>query len=528
MLRLSASLLLILSCSLLRPAAASAQSDPAGAPVLDTIIIVRENVFSPEEVDKNFFFRTANGLRVQTREFVISRELLFQEGQPYDSARVAESEQNLRQLSLFRHVDIDTARVAGKLAALVTTRDGWSTKIPLKVAAESEGTITGKIGLTETNLLGTGTFVHVAYRKDVDRDGVEMSTRWRRFAGTRLILSGSYFGLSDGNIGDWEFGLPFLGSEDREAISYSGLAADRRILRFRTADAGDPDTTFYQRRAFINRLGVAYAPVAKSSRYLRLGARAEIRREEYILQQDTAAAIPDTVTASLTLATEFRRVRYKEVRFFNGFADEDIDVSYYAGLSATLAPEALGWRRNGIGSSLVLSGAERLPDGFIKGSIAANGLFTSAGLDSGQVVLNLTFGYKPGRRHATVLHASAGLQENPPPGQEFDLGFDMPPRSFAPHSFTGTRTLWGTAEHRWFVWDSILDLFRLGFAAFIDYGGAWYEDQDPRFGGNIGFGLRLGGSRSSARDAGRLDLGYRFGDLAGRHWVLSFGPGFVF
>ncbi len=496
--------------------------------MLDTVIVVTENVFSPEEAQKNFLFRAVNNLRVPTRDFVIERELLFETGQPYDSARIAESEQNLRLLRLFRYVDIDTSRIDGKLAAVVTTRDSWSTKIPVRVAAESEGTITGKVGLTEGNLLGTGTFVHLAYRKDVDRDGLELSTRWRRFAGTRLTLSGSYFGLSDGDIGEWQFGVPFLGTEDREAISYEGEAADRRILQFRVVDPSAPDTTFYQRRAFVNRLGAAYATAAKSSRYLRLGAQAEIRREEYILQRDTVAPVPDTVTASLKLTTEFRRVRYKEVQYFNGFVDEDIDVSYFARVSATVAPEALGWRRNGIGSRLVLSGAERLPEGFIRGSIVANGLFTAAGLDSGRVVLNLTFGYKPGHRHATVLSASAGLQENPPPGQEFDLGFDVPPRSFAPHSFTGTRMFWGTAEHRWFVFDNIFDLLRLGFAAFVDYGGAWYEGQDPRFGGNVGVGLRLGGSRSSARDAGRLDLGYRFGDVFGNRWVLSFGPGFVF
>jgi hypothetical protein len=496
--------------------------------VLDTIIVVRENVFSPEEAKNNFIFRTANNVRVQTREFVVLRELLFQAGEPYDSARVAESERNLRFLDLFRHVDIDTTRVDGKLAAVVTTRDGWSTQIKVRAAAESEGTITGKVGLTETNLLGTGTLVHFAYRKDADRDGLEMRSRWRRFAGTRLTLSGSYFGLSDGNFGDWQFGLPFLRTDDREAISYEGLAADRRVLQFRTVDPDAPDTTFYQRRAYVNRLGGAFAPRPTATRYIRLGARAEIRREEYILQEDTAEAIPDTVTASLTLFGEFRRNRFKEVRFFNGFADEDIDISYLARLSATIAPEALGWRRSGIGSRILLSGAERLPEGFIKGTIAANGLFTGAGLDSGRVVLGLTFGYKPGRRHATVLHASGGMQKNPPPGQEFDLGFDVPPRSFSPHSFTGTRMVWGTAEHRWFVWDGLLDLFRLGFAAFFDYGGAWYRDQDPRFGGNIGIGLRLGASRSTARRAGRLDLGYRFGDFAGDHWVLSFGPGFQF
>ena len=51
-------------------------------------------------------------------------------------------------------------------------------------------------------------------------------------------------------------------------------------------------------------------------------------------------------------------------------------------------------------------------------------------------------------------------------------------------------------------------------AAFVDYGGAWYTDQDARFGGDIGIGIRTGSSRSTIPKVGRMDIGYRFGDLS--------------
>ena len=66
-------------------------------------------------------------------------------------------------------------------------------------------------------------------------------------------------------------------------------------------------------------------------------------------------------------------------------------------------------------------------------------------------------------------------------------------------------------------------------AGFFDYGGAWYADQSPRWGGAVGFGIRTGWSRVSVADTGRIDIGYRFGtDVTGSRWVISFGGGWIF
>ena len=103
------------------------------------------------------------------------------------------------------------------------------------------------------------------------------------------------------------------------------------------------------------------------------------------------------------------------------------------------------------------------------------------------------------------------------------------PRSFGPHAFTGDRSVWGTFEHRMFLVDDFLRFIGLGFAAFLDYGGAWFDGDDPRFGGNVGFGLRTGATRASGANIGRIDFAYRFGDgRRGGRWVLSTGRGFAF
>ena len=89
--------------------------------------------------------------------------------------------------------------------------------------------------------------------------------------------------------------------------------------------------------------------------------------------------------------------------------------------------------------------------------------------------------------------------------------------------------VWGSLEHRVFAVDEVAGLLGIGFAAFIDYGGAWFRDEPRRMGGDVGLGLRLGTTRSAGPNVGRIDLAYKFGHgIDGKRWVVSFGRGFAF
>ena len=498
-------------------------------PVVDSIVIVTENVFSPEEAGKTGIFRVANGLRFKTQHWVVGREILLKVGQPYDSLLAEETERNLRSLGLFRQVDVDTSRVDGKLVATVHTRDSWSTQPIIQLSLASDGTWTGRFGLTESNLLGTGNLGHVAWRKDVDRDGLEFATELRRVAGSEVNVGGRYFNLSDGNFGDWFAGDPWRSFSDRHAVIYRGEAAARQALRYRVESSEVTDTTRYWRNNYAHRLSGGIATRASPRAYTRIGIVGEYRKQKYVLVADTSQAVPDTTQGFVGVFGEYRRSQFMVTRFLNGFATEDIDLSESLALGLNVAPNAFGYEHTGLGPSLTMQAGSPLGEGFVHGRLHANGLFNSAGLDSGRVVLRVTVAQKPGVRHATVLHARAGIMENPPPGGEFDLGFELPPRSWSPHSFVGTRTLWGTMEHRWYPFDQIFSLAGLGLAGFLDYGGAWYADQSPRWGGAVGFGIRTGWSRASVADTGRIDIGYRFGtDVTGSRWVISFGGGWIF
>ena len=519
--------LVVIAAAYAHPAQAR-QSAGAAEAVIDTIVVLTGNIFSEDEARSNAGFRILNALHFRTRQGVVRRELLFEPGEVYDSAIVAETERNLRSLGIFRDVAIDSVRVEGRLVLVVRTFDSFSTQLNL-TARTTGSTFTWVVGVSERNFLGTGNIVGVSYRKDPDRKAFTAQTRINRLFNSRITTSGFYEDLSDGRRGGWLFGLPFRSFSDRSAIEVSGERGDHRVLQFRTP-LETQNIVEFQRRSFLNRIAGAYAPIAETGRYLRVGTWAQVKREEFLLRSDRALAIPDTVTGAVGLFAEYRRANFKVVTHFNGFAvREDLDLSTVLFASTWVAPSAFGYERTGLGPAIFASTGASIPSGFARLTAIANGLFTDAGLDSGRVQGAFTIGAQFIDRQATFLHLQAGMMKGQAPGREFDLGHGVGPRSFGPHAFTGDRSVWGTFEHRMFLVDDFLQLLGLGFATFLDYGGAWFDGDEPRFGGNVGFGLRTGATRASGANIGRIDLAYRFGDgRTGGRWVISTGRGFSF
>jgi hypothetical protein len=494
-------------------------------PVVDTIIVVTQDVYGPAEARSSFLFRLANGLHFTTREAIVRREILFDAGAPYDSALVAETERNLRRMGIFRRAIIDTVRMDGRLAAVVGTADGWTTELQLNMRFTA-GTFSWGTGLIERNFLGRAAQAGVTYRDEPDRNAVTLRAGTDRVLSSSLALRGFYDDLSDGNRGVWSIGVPFRAWSDRHSFGLEGYAGLERVLQYRDGEVAQT----YQRSSFIQTGQVSTAPVASTGKYLRIGLVGQYKREEYVLAADTGQLLPDSASGAIGAFVELASARFKVVTHYNGFDREyDLDLSSRLSLSTWLAPSSWGYRATGVGLGLSLQTGASLGPNFALFEGRANGLFTSAGLDSGQVSVALTLATRLIPKNATVFHLEVGVQDNPPPGLEFDLGHGVGPRLFGPHSFTGSRSAWGSLEHRAFLVDEVIGLLGIGFAAFVDYGGAWYDDQSSRLGGDIGFGLRIGATRATGANVGRIDFGYRFGDgTEDKRWALSFGQGFAF
>ncbi|HXF95298.1 MAG TPA: hypothetical protein VNI61_04280 [Gemmatimonadales bacterium] len=506
-----------------------AQASPPGQRI-DTIVIHNANVFDESWDGPAFLGRLANALHVTTRASVIRRTLLLDAGDPYDSARVAESERALRALNVFRSVRTDTARLGPRLALRVTTADGWSTK-PQAGFSTAAGDETWQLGLVEENFLGLATTLTAAYSRTPDRDVLEFQYLAPHFGFRRAALLLEYSDRSDGRRGGWRYGVPFYQTAARWALWLSGEAANERVLVFRDgrADTARAPSGGFARRALRFGLSGGVALRATSRDYLRLWGTLVWRREDF----DPTSVRARSVFAEAGVGVELGHSRFRVLEHFNSYARrEDVDLSQVLRVGVWAAPRAWGYpaERAGLGPELAGQFTAVWPRGFAALRGQASGVLTASGLDSARVRASLTVADQNLPRQTWVLFLEGGVARGPKPGGEFDPWMEQRgPRLFGAHAFTGTRLLWGTVENRILLADNVWGLVGVGLAPFLDYGGAWYADQRPRLGGNVGLSLRLGPTRSVRAEAGEIAVGVRFGRGWGDGpWAVAVRKGFVF
>ncbi len=495
-----------------------------GGDTLQGVVLDRRDIFDPDE--RGWVARLGNALHIQTRAATIRRELLFRPGEPFDSARVAESERNLRALGVFRRVRIDTVRTDSGLVARVLTKDGWSTKADWRFRSTG-GEVAFTIGLVEDNLLGTASSAAVRYKKTPDRTSVTLAFRRPRLFAGSVGLSAVYEDRSDGRLSALALDQPFYSLTSQRGFRLEAEDRDERVLRF--FDGADEARDSLTHRYTLVRGSAAWALRASSEGYLRLGVQAQVRREDF-RPEGSLAPFEKTVTGAIGPYVTWSRTRFLVTRGYAGFArEEDVDLGLTVRAGLMAAPAAFGYERDGLAPLVSGRLGVQVPGGFGYLEALAGGLYDSAGLDSGSVQLAATAVLQPGPNQVGILHVEGGWLENPVPGNEFDLGLGTGPRAFRSHAFTGDRSYFGTAEYRVTVADDFLGMIGLGIAGFVDHGGAWYAGEPRRSGTDAGIGLRLGASRSTDTDALRFDLARRFGnDAQGAGWVVTVGKGFVF
>ena len=499
------------------PARLSAQSP---ATTIDTIIVVNRNVFDLQEGDApGFIARLANRLHARTRAGVIRGTLLVNPGDRYDSARVAESERALRNLSVFSRVRIDTTRLDGRLALRVATTDGWSTKPQLGYSSAG-GDVSWLAGLVEDNLLGTATSLAAVYNRTPDRGVFSLGYLNPHFFSRRVHLQGVYKGKTDGKQGTWLFGVPFYETAARRALTVVGEAASERILVFRD---GDTNSIWFRRTQRVG-VSVGFAPHATTRDYVRLSVAAQWRREDIDTVTDTVPQRSQFGTAGAGL--DLGHVRFQVLERFNSYARrEDVDVSQLLHVGLWAAPRAWGYAPTaaGVGTELSAQLAAPWPGGFVVVRGASTGVFTGGVPDSGRVAGALTVASQNVPGHTLIVHLEGARLRRPKFGEEFDLwNTQNGPRVFGIHQFTGWRMAWLALEDRILVTDEAWGLMGVGLAPFFDYGGAWYPTEAPRLGGDVGLSLRIGPTRAVRGDVAEFAIGYRFGQgFTGGRWGFA-------
>lgn len=490
------------------------------------IVVQPVSVFDSVETRRFWGYRVMNALHVVTRPWVIREELLFHEGEVYDSARVYETARNLRALGVFRSVRIDTVSTDSGVVMRVTTQDGWTTNLELDLRSSGSQLLL-TAGALERNLAGTNTKAQVLYQQNPDRSLVFLSLQRQRLIARRIGLGGTYERRSDGEAATGLVDYPFFSLMSQGGGSLGAEYVNGRVLRFvgGNTTAADSVSRNYQ----IARASAGMALRSSHSGYVRAGLYAQLRREDYLPGAATGP-FARTISAAVGPWLEARHVDFLTVRGYQTVGrDEDIDLGVGARAQLLAAPHAWGYDRGGAGPSLSFSLGHRVSNGFVLLNGQADGLVNGAGLDSGSVLGSATMALMGGERLLGVFNLSGGAQRNGYPGEEFDFGLGFGPRAFPAHSFTGNRYFLMSAEGRWMPFPSVLNLVALGGAVFADHAGAWYAGSPRRTGSDVGFGLRLAPLRTGSLIMARLDLAYRFrNDVQPAGWVFVVGEGFAF
>jgi hypothetical protein len=500
---------------------ASAQT-PGARTRVRGVVLQRDAVF--DSIEAKFWpYRLANALHVETRTHVIRRELLLDVGDPFDSALVAESERNLRALGIFRDVVIDTAMTDTGVVINVRTADAWTTSMGVSIATSGSQSVVD-LSLQETNLFGTRTVATLGYRNDPDRSAFSASFDTPRVIGDIVGLGVAVVERSDGRGATGSMRLPFVSLSSKYGGSLLGSVFQGRVLQFRGSVISDS----LWREFAILRADGAMAVTASPRGYVRVGLLAQYLRDDFVPMEDRNN-VPQTRSGTAGPYVSMRAPHFIRVRNHERIGRvEDFDLGPFATLTVLAAPTAWGYERNGVGAALGIGTGLQLPGGtFIRVNALASALQTADGTDSATVEGAASFAGQRGERHLVVLHASGGLQKNPVPGREFDLGLGTGLRAFPSHAFTGDRYFVFSGEYRYLVLPRLFGLVGVGVAAFAGHAGAWFNGSDVRAGTEFGAGFRL----ASIREVGgiwRLDISRRSGDGFSSGLVFSLGRGFVF
>ncbi len=459
-------------------------------------------------------YRLANELHVNTRDSVIESQLLFREGEQVSRRLFEETERNLRELRYIREPVVKAVRCQDGVADIeVTVREVWTTNPGISFG-RSGGENSGGVKLQELNVLGLGKQLTFEFASDPDRSFYTVHWRDPGVRGSRWIMDVGLRESSDGQ--GWRFATqrPFYALDSRWS---AGLA----LQQDETVDS-------------VYRLGTRVAGYTRQSDFAEVTyGRSDglldgwSRRTTFGLRREHAdfGIAPDEPAPEVL--PQDRRLDYPFLRF--EAVQDDFETTRNRDQIARTEDQKFGTSYAlEVGWSTPVLGADR--DGLLLHAQASRGwrlgfddtMFADAALTTrvegstpidGLLSGSLRY-YRPtGPRGVFFAGFTAGIGHDLDADHELTLGGDTGLRGYPLRYQAGSATALVTLEQRFFSKLSLWQLADVGAAVFFDMGRAW---GDPRLGPSenlgllkdVGFGLRLGSSRSALGNVLHIDVAF--------------------
>ncbi len=494
--------------------AAAAVPVPAGAQ-LRAIRYVRQNVFPDEDY---WLARQANRFNFLTSRRALGAALPFAEGDRVSAAEIAEAERILRAKPyLYDAVILVRERCPDGVALDVVTRDVW-TLTPGIGVSRSGGDNETSASLADVNFLGTGKSLSLEVFDDRDRSGAFVSytdpnVSGSRWAG-RLVAAEN----DDGQRYSVSLTRPFFSLDTRFAL---GLQASHFVreqdLEFLGEDRFELDAETDAASVFVARSG------GRDGGWIHRQFLGYRFLDEVI---EFPAAFPGATRIERRFAYPYVGWQWFEDRFEERTDLRRVGVTEDVQLGWSSYAE-LGWSSDDTGGDgeYVLARGTASYRRFVRNrhllSVSAE-LQGRYDLDRNrsedvlaEVTGTLLWEQAPRWRFATSVRYVH--TENLPLDRQLTLGGDTGLRGYPSRYQPGDRSFLVTLEQRYYSGARVFGLLRVGYAAFLDVGRAWFDDEaptwlPPRDGdhfdtlANVGFGLRLESIRTRRDRVFHIDI----------------------
>ena len=465
----------------------------------------------PEE--DTALFRLANKLHIRTRESTIADQLLFGSGDAYDGRRLQETARLLRDTRYLHDARVEPVALRdGVVDIEVTTNDVWTLNPGISFG-RTGGKNTSGIEIEELNLLGLGTQIGVSRNQGVDRTSTLFKYRDRQLGRSWWSLGISYADNSDGKRQALVLDHDFYALDTRWAAGGSFIDDDRIDSRY---DRGEViDEYRVQQKAATVYGGWSKGLVAGQALRWRAGYTYDDRQFDRVPGSKLPSDIPpDRKLAYPWISAEWIEDDFREVRNRDQIERTE-DFAY-------------GWRASGrIGYSSPTFGADRSAlvfDGRASRGFSWGGnqslLFETAlngRHEDGQfrdLLLEAEARYyrRHSERRLSFAALSVAVGHELSADRQVLLGGDNGLRGY-PLRYQGGEGRWlFTVEQRFFSNWYPFRLFNVGGAVFADIGSTFgadpYGSKTRDTLADVGFGLRLGNSRSGLGNVLHIDLAF--------------------
>ncbi len=485
------------------------------APEIGAVSVEVKNIFDPSQPGEDrMLFRAANHLHRMTRDRVIREQLLFKSGDPYDPARIAESERLLRERRYIGEARIEEARRVGNRVDLnVVTQDVWTLNIGAG-GSRSGGVNSTRFQLQDTNFLGTGKSLTLERSSTVDRTETLGHYEDHNVWGSRLSLSALYSSNSDGKRRELEVEQPFYSITSRWMAGGS-YADDDRVDTLYTL--GHVSAGFRHRLQYFELRG-GRAHLLPGRRALRFSTGFTWNRQEFLAEP--GYTLPESLPAERKLAypwvaLDFVGDHFDKTRDFDKIGrTEDLELGNRLharlGYSSSLFAGAL--------SAAVFDASGRVgrkltADQTLLLDANLGGRWQDSGLRNFRLGAALRYYWRDFGEQLFYATLEGDLARKLDAENQMVLGGDSGLRGYPLRYQDGDRRLLLTLEQRIFTKWYPMKLVHVGGAVFFDLGQTWSADESLEAHNlgllrDVGIGLRLAPSRSGLGAIIHLDWAF--------------------